>query len=159
MWISGWRLPLVRAELEDELGPLAVLHLATAQAVAPTVHQVIAQPPTASETAATPTPNPVAIAGMSDANKLALRARLQVGRAAPRPEAAQIVDDGYGVLMHPATLLRAVAPDDPYSAFLRLLRAGPGPIIVANVSPTAATAAGPAIWLAAGMEDVPPLRM
>jgi hypothetical protein len=62
MWVSAWRLPTLREEMEKVLGPLAMFEVASA---------------TAAE--ALPLSEPAAIAALSGADKLVMRARLQVG--------------------------------------------------------------------------------
>ena len=62
MWVSDWRLPTLREEMEEVLGPLAMFEVASA---------------TAAE--ALPLSEPAAIAALSGADKLVMRARLQVG--------------------------------------------------------------------------------
>ena len=89
MWVSDWRLPPLREEMEKALGPLAVFDLASAAAPDP--------PP--SEAPAPPLPDSAAIAVMSDADKLAIRARLQARYTPPSPEsaAAREKTDCYGI--------------------------------------------------------------
>ena len=62
MWVSDWRRPTLREEMEEVLGPLAMFEVASA---------------TAAE--ALPLSEPAAIAALFGADKLVMRARLQVG--------------------------------------------------------------------------------
>ena len=85
MWVSDWRLPTLREEMEEVLGPLAMFDVTSA---------------TAAE--ASPLSEPAAIAALSGANKLVMRARLQVGHHPTAPEALH----GYGDGLDPAQLCR-----------------------------------------------------
>jgi hypothetical protein len=96
MWISDWRLPTLREEMEKVLGPLAMFDVASA---------------TAAE--ALPLSEPAAIAVLSGADKLVMRARLQVGHdplllGAAAPEARHGYGDGLcrGDLVQPVHLGR-----------------------------------------------------
>jgi hypothetical protein len=90
MWVSNWRLPTLREEMEEVLGPLAMFDVGSATA-----------------TEALPLSEPAAIAALPDADKLMMRARLQVGHnplllGAAAPE----VQHGYGDGLDPAQLCR-----------------------------------------------------
>jgi hypothetical protein len=85
MWVSDWRLPTLREEMEEVLGPLAMFDVTSAAAAK-----------------ASPLSEPAAIAALSGADKLVMRARLQVGHHAAAPEALH----GYGDGLDPAQLCR-----------------------------------------------------
>jgi hypothetical protein len=106
MWISDWRLPTLRMEMEAALGPLAMFDVGSA---------------TAAE--ALQLSEPAAIAALSGADKLVMRARLQVGHnplllGDAAPEALH----GYGDGLDPPAVSRrsgaagALGPVDDHVA-------------------------------------------
>jgi putative DNA primase/helicase len=137
-WVADRRRDQVRADLEAALGPLAMFDLANDPpaedpAPSPTGDHT---PPFASgnaTTATVPSLDPADVVAMSDADKLALRARLQAGHRSSPDASAPEVPGSYGELLPPGEVLLGWRLFAPPSTAWKLHRPARPPLEVVGV--------------------------